>query len=67
MHHPEHKPFVAILSKDEAMLSQYLQCSMLRMHQYMVYIIHKPGPDLYNMDGWSGTTAQKTKTRKLQE
>ena len=35
----DQKPLVAILSKDVAILSQWLQCIMPRIHQYRVYII----------------------------
>ena len=57
----EHKSLVAILSKDEAMLSQWLQCIMLRMHPYRVHIICKPSPDLYIMDwlSYNNHTANK--------
>ena len=41
----DHKPLVAIHSKDVAMLSQWLQCIMLGIHQYGVCIIY-----LYIMD-----------------
>ena len=43
----DHKKLGAILSKDVVMLSQQLQCMMLRIHQYRVQIIFIPGPDLY--------------------
>ena len=43
----DHKPLVAIISKDLAMLYQCLQCIMLCSYQYGVCIIYKPGPDLY--------------------
>ena len=43
----DHKVLVAICSMDMAVLSQKLQCIMLRIHQYRVCIIYKPGPDLY--------------------
>ena len=32
----DHKPLVGILSKDVAMLSKWLQCIQLRIHQYRV-------------------------------
>ena len=32
--HIDHKPLVAILKKDIAMLSQRLQCILLKIHQY---------------------------------
>ena len=41
-----HRPLVAILSKDMATLSQRLQHIMLRLHQTRVYILYTSGPDL---------------------
>ena len=41
----DHKPLVAIISKDKAMFSEYLQCIMLCIHQYRVGIIYKPCQD----------------------
>ena len=32
------------------MLSQWLQCIMLRIHQYRAHNIYKPGPTLYITD-----------------
>ena len=37
----DHKSLVVILSKDVATLPQTLQYTMLRIHQYSVYIIYK--------------------------
>ena len=39
----DHKPLVAIFKKDVATLSQQIQCILLRIHQYQVRIIYKPG------------------------
>ena len=58
---------VVILSKYVAMLSQQLQFFMLRTHQYRMYILYKPGPDLFIVPGCSIANSQKTKIRKLQE
>ena len=46
----DYKPLVAIVSKDEVTLSQWLQCIMLHIHQYSVFILHRPGPILYIAD-----------------
>ena len=46
----DHKPLVAIVKKDVAMLSQRIQQILLRIHQYRVRIIYKPGPDLFIAD-----------------
>ena len=45
------KPLVAILIKDVVTLSQRLQQIILKIHQYRVKIIYKPGPDIC-MAGW---------------
>ena len=43
----DHKPLVAIFKKDVATLSQHIQCILLKIHQYRVQIIYKPGPELF--------------------
>ena len=45
-----HKPLVTIFKKDVATLLQRLQQILLRIHQYRVRIIYKPGPDLFIVD-----------------
>ena len=42
----DHKSLIATFKKDAATLSQRLQWILLRIHQYRVGIIYKPGPDL---------------------
>ena len=44
------KPLIAIFKKYVATLSQRLQKILLRIHQYRVRIIYKPGPDLFMAD-----------------
>ena len=46
----DHKPLLAIFKKDVATLSHRIQCILLRIHQYQVRIIHKPGPELFITD-----------------
>ena len=46
----EHKPLVAMISKDVAALAQQLQCIMLHIHQYSVCILYKTGPTLCMAD-----------------
>ena len=41
---------VSILKKDVAKLSQQIQCILLKIHQYRVHIIYKPGPDIFIAD-----------------
>ena len=57
----DHKPLVAILSKDVAMLPQQLQCILLWIHQYRMCIIYKPCADLYIMDWLSNNNHKKVK------
>ena len=45
-----HKILVAVFKKDVVTLSQHLQHILLRIHQYKVYILYTPGPDLYITD-----------------
>ena len=46
----DHKPLVAMFKKDVAMLSQHIQHILLKIHQYRVQIIYKPGPDIFIAD-----------------
>ena len=46
----DHKPPVAIFTKDVATLSQRLQHILLRIHQHKVRILYKPGSDLFRAD-----------------
>ena len=43
----DHKPLVGMITKDVAIISQWLQCFMLCIHLYSLYILYKPGPMLY--------------------
>ena len=46
----DHKPLIAIFKKDIATLSQRLWQTLLRIYQYRVGIIYKPGPNLFMAD-----------------
>ena len=46
----DHKPLVSIFKKDVAMLSQHIQHILLKIHQYSVQIMYKPGPDIFIAD-----------------
>ena len=50
----DHKPLVAIISRDVATLWQHLQSIMLHIHLYRISIIYNRGSDLYIAD-WSST------------
>ena len=44
------KPLVTIFKKDVITLSQRIQCILLRIHQFQVRILYKPGPELFIAD-----------------
>ena len=46
----DHKPLVLIFKKDVATLSQRIQHILLKIHQYRVQVIYKPGPDIFIAD-----------------
>ena len=45
----DHKQ-ASIFKKDVATLSQQIQCILLKVHQYRVQIMYKPGPDIFIAD-----------------
>ena len=50
----DHKPLVSMFKKDVTTLSQQIQCILLKIHQYRVQIIYKPGPEIFIAD-WLST------------
>ena len=46
----DHKPLVTIIKKDVATLSQSIQHILLKIHQYKVQILYKPGPQIFIAD-----------------
>ena len=48
----DHKPLVSIFKKDVAMLSQYVQHILLKIHQYRVQILYKTRPQIFVADWW---------------
>ena len=46
----DHKPLVAIFKKDVAMLLQCIQLILLKINQYMVQMLYKPGPEIFIAD-----------------
>ena len=46
----DYKPLLSIFKKDVAMLLQHIQHILLKIHQYRVQIIYKPGPDIFIAD-----------------
>ena len=61
----DHKPLVAIPSKDVAMLSQWLHHIILCILQYRVHIIYKPGPDLHIFDWLSRNNHIENKDQEI--
>ena len=45
-----HKPLVSMFKKDITTLLQHIQCILLKIHQYRVQIIYKPGPQIFIAD-----------------
>ena len=43
----DHKLLVSMFKKDVTTLSQCIQCKLLKIHQYRVQIIYKPGPEIF--------------------
>ena len=46
----DHKLLEAMFKKDMAMLSQCMQQILLKIHQYRVQILNKPGPEIFIAD-----------------
>ena len=59
----DHNLLITIFKKDVAMLSQKMQRFLLRINQYRVRIIYKPGPDLFIAD-WLSRQNHKEKGLK---
>ena len=55
----DHKPLVAIFKKGVAMLSQCIQHILLKIHQYRVQIVYKPGPEIFIADWLSWHNPQE--------
>ena len=62
-----HKLLVAIFKKDVAMLSQWLQCILLKFPQYRVQILYKPRPEIFIADWLSQHTHHKGKDELIQD
>ena len=61
----DHKLLVAIFKKDVATLSQGLQSTVLRIHQYRVRTIYKPEPDLFIADWLSRQNHKEKKDAEM--
>ena len=60
-----HKPLVAMVSKDIATLSQCLQPTILHIHQYSVNVLCMSGPDLYIADWLSHHNHTENKDQEI--
>ena len=62
----DQKLLVSMFKKDIVTLSQCIQCILLKIHQYRVQIIYKPGPEIFIADWLSrhNHTEGKDKTIK---
>ena len=63
----DHKPLVATLKKDMATLSQCIQCIMLKIHQYRVQILYKPGPEIFIADWLSQHNHMEGKDKPIKD
>ena len=61
----DHKPLVAIIRKDAAMLSQHLQYIMLPIHQYRLHIMYRLGSYLYIVDWLSWNNHTETRDQEI--
>ena len=61
----DHKPLVVIFKKDVATLLQRIQWILLRIHQYRVRIIYKPGLDLFIADWLSRQNHKENKDAEI--
>ena len=63
----DHKPLVAIFIKDVATLLQHIQCILLKIHQYRVQIIYKPGPKIFIADWLSKHSHMAGKDKPIKD
>ena len=63
----DHKPLVVMFKKDVATLSQHIQCILLKIHQYRVLIIYKPGPEIFIADWLSRSNHVEGKDKPIKD
>ena len=56
-----------MLKKDVATLSQHIQCILLKIHQYRVQIIYKPGPEILIADWLSRNNHVEGKNKPIKD
>ena len=63
----DHKSLVSIFKKDVATLSQCIQHILLKIHQYRVQILYKPGPEIFIVDWLSHHNHKEGKDEPIQD
>ena len=63
----DHKPLVAIFKKDVVTLLQCIQHILLKIHQYRVQIIYKPGPKIFIADWLSQHNHKEGKDKPIKD
>ena len=63
----DHKLLVSMFKKDVATLLQHMQCMLLKVHQYRVQIIYKPGPEVFVADWVSRHNHVEGKDRPIED
>ena len=63
----DHKPLVAIFKKDVVTLSQCIQHILLKIHQYRVQILYKPGPYIFITDWLSQHNHKEGKDKPIKD
>ena len=61
----DHKPLISMFNKDIATVLQYIHCILLKIHQYRVQIIYKPGPEIFIVDWLSRHNHAKGKDKAI--
>ena len=63
----DHKPLVAMFKRDVATLLQHIQHILLKIHQYRVQIIYKPGPEIFIADWLSRNNHVEGKDKPIKD
>ena len=61
----DHELLVSMFKKDVATWSQCIQCILLKIHQYRVQIIYKPGPEIFIADWLLRHNHRKGKDKQI--
>ena len=56
-----------MFKKDVATLSQHIQCILLKLNQYRVQIIYKPGPEIFIVDWLSRNNHVEGKDKPIKD